>query len=454
MINSTPLVSWCNNLNINKGCVPDFLWRSKKSVITSFLRGLFEADGSVTFSDTGKVSFASSREKLAHEVHLLLLALGIPSTLRLQDGTGPGKKFKCWNISIVATGLQKFADEVGFLSNRKQQKLHSLLEQWTGKTVIGNLPNLKGKIRVLKLSGEVRRLLNNTSSMGRPVSSALAYKIEENYPVVAETLNLKHLTQYKQLFLPVVSIENLGEEEVFDLSVPGTMTYISDGFVSHNSQIELRILADFSGDEQFIHAFQTGADFHTTTAAQIFNVKPEEVTPDQRSFAKRLNFGVVYGIGASRFAMMTGLTQAEAENIMRRYFGTYRKLDAWLREAAQKVTTQRIARTASGRMMRFRFEETDRQAIALAQRNGKNMPIQGTSADILKRALRLLHEAISGTSAKLVNIVHDEIIVEAKATEAEVIAEKLEKAMCKAGEEYVTKVPVKVDVKIADEWVK
>lgn len=224
--------------------------------------------------------------------------------------------------------------------------------------------------------------------------------------------------------------------------------------IADYSQIELRILADFSGDEQFIQAFKSGADFHTTTAAQVFNIKPEEVTADQRSFAKRLNFGVVYGIGASRFAMMTGLTQTEAENIMRRYFGTYRKLDAWLREAGQKVITQRVARTASGRMMRFRFEEGDRQAIASARRNGMNMPIQGTSADILKRALRLLFDAISGTSAKLVNIVHDEIIVETDAGEAQETAKRLEDAMCAAGEEFISKVPVKVDVKIADEWVK
>jgi DNA polymerase I-like protein with 3'-5' exonuclease and polymerase domains len=220
------------------------------------------------------------------------------------------------------------------------------------------------------------------------------------------------------------------------------------------SQVELRILAEFSNDENFIKAFQSGEDFHTTAAAQVFSVKPEDVTPEQRSFAKRLNFGVVYGIGSQRFALMTGLKQTEAENIMRRYFATYRGLDAWLREAGQKVLTNRIARTASGRMMRFRFDENDRAQIASARRNGMNMPIQGTSADILKRALRLLHDEIRGTSAKLVNIVHDEIIVEADASEAEQIAAKLDKAMCAAGEEYIKKVPVKVDVTIADEWSK
>lgn len=220
------------------------------------------------------------------------------------------------------------------------------------------------------------------------------------------------------------------------------------------SQVELRILAEFSNDQNFIKAFQSGEDFHATAAAQVFNVAPEKVTSEQRSFAKRLNFGVVYGIGSQRFALMTGLKQTEAENIMRKYFATYRGLDAWLREAGQKVLEHRIARTASGRMMRFRFDENDRQQISSARRNGMNMPIQGTSADILKRALRLLHNELRGTSARLVNIVHDEIIVEADTGEAEQIAAKLDKAMCAAGEEYIKKVPVKVDVSISDEWSK
>ena len=220
------------------------------------------------------------------------------------------------------------------------------------------------------------------------------------------------------------------------------------------SQIELRILADFSNDQNFINAFISGQDFHKTTASQIFRVKPEEVTAEQRSFAKRLNFGVVYGIGAQRFAMMTGLSEREAEDVMRRYFATYRGLDAWLREAAKQATIGRLSRTASGRMTRFRFDEDDRRAYSGAQRNGKNFPIQGSSADILKRALYLLHEKIRGTSAKLVNIVHDEVILECDAAEAEISAKNLEDAMCAAGEEYVKKVPVKVDVHIADEWTK
>ena len=220
------------------------------------------------------------------------------------------------------------------------------------------------------------------------------------------------------------------------------------------SQIELRILADFSGDEYFINAFKSGADFHTITAAQVFNTKPEDVKSEQRSFAKRLNFGVVYGIGAQRFALMTGVTLDQAEDVLRKYFGTYRGLDKWLRDAAKTAVNDRISRTASGRMVRHRFAEDDRKAMSGAQRNGKNFPIQGTSADILKRALHLLHNEIRATSARLVNIVHDEVILECDAAEADQIADILNKTMCAAGEEYVKKVPVKVDVKILDEWSK
>lgn len=224
--------------------------------------------------------------------------------------------------------------------------------------------------------------------------------------------------------------------------------------IADYSQIELRILADFSQDENFLKAFESGADFHSTAASQVFGVKAEDVTPEQRSFAKRLNFGVVYGIGASRFAMMTGLSEAEGEATLRRYFTTYRGLDAWLRQAAEKAVNNRESRTGSGRMIRMRYDEMDPSSKAATRRNGKNAPIQGTSADILKRALRLLHNSLRGTSGKLVNIVHDEIIVECDAAEAEDIATRVEEAMRTAGEEFVRRVPVKVDIKIADEWSK
>ena len=224
--------------------------------------------------------------------------------------------------------------------------------------------------------------------------------------------------------------------------------------IADYSQIELRILAEFSGDRGFIDAFNSGADLHRVTASQVFNAALDQVTKEQRDFAKRLNFGVVYGIGAQRFAMMTGLSVSDAENVLRRYFGTYRELDTYLRDAANRAVNERQARTASGRLVRFRYDENDRQQVSMTQRNGKNTPIQGTSADILKRALRLLKDELHDTNAQIVNIIHDEIVVEAEGDEAHDVAAKVERIMCAAGQEYLKTVPVKVETEIADEWVK
>jgi DNA polymerase I-like protein with 3'-5' exonuclease and polymerase domains len=224
--------------------------------------------------------------------------------------------------------------------------------------------------------------------------------------------------------------------------------------IADYSQIELRILAEFSGDEAFTNAFKSGADLHRVTAAQVFGVAEDQVTKEQRDFAKRLNFGVVYGIGAQRFSLMTGVGVPEAENVLRKYFATYRKLDTYLRESASRAVDEKQARTGSGRLVRFNYDPSDRQQISMTQRNGKNAPIQGTSADILKRALRLLNDELRPTSGKIVNIIHDEIVVEVDESEAQSVAAKVERAMCAAGEEYLHNVPVKVEHQIACEWTK
>jgi len=152
--------------------------------------------------------------------------------------------------------------------------------------------------------------------------------------------------------------------------------------------------------------------------------------------------------------MMTGLNERDAEETLRRYFATYPKMDEWLRTQSKNILTERSARTRSGRLARMSFVENDRSSMGAAQRYAKNMPIQGTSADILKRALRLLHDDIRETSAQLVNIVHDEIVVECDASAADETARRLESAMVRAGEQFVGRVPIKVDVHIADEWCK
>lgn len=224
--------------------------------------------------------------------------------------------------------------------------------------------------------------------------------------------------------------------------------------IADYSQIELRILAEFSGDEAFMDAFKSGADLHKVTAAQVFGVAQDQVTKEQRDFAKRLNFGVVYGIGAQRFSLMTGLSVTEAEDVLRRYFATYRGLDRFLRESANRAVNEKQARTGSGRLVKFNYDPADRQQVSMTQRNGKNAPIQGTSADILKRSLRLLNDELRATSAQIVNIIHDEIVVEVDENQAEEVAQTVERAMVAAGEEFLQTVPVKVEAQVAREWTK
>ncbi len=468
--------------------IPEIILSSSENFQAAFLRGLFEGDG---HHGQMEIGLTSVNQKLLRQVQIMLANLGIYSTVKIRNDKSGFSGASRYGLHISGkSDRYKFLKKIGFISKRKNWKPDFTPQITDGVAT----PFIVSGAKLYKEA--VNLGIVSASRQGvKPFipyyrhSFMKAETVEKLINKFGMLPSLKPICNYLESNLRQVKIQSIvyaGEEEVFDITVEDVHQFIANGIVVHNcskpniqqipheeayrrcflapegrkliiadySQIELRILADFSNDENFINAFKTGADFHTITAAQVFNVKPEEVSAEQRSFAKRLNFGVVYGIGSQRFALMTGLSQSQAEDTMRKYFGTYRGLDAWLRDASRKVVSDRQARTASGRLHRFRFEEGDRAQIGAAQRNGKNFPIQGTSADILKRALHLLHEELQGTSAKLVNIVHDEIIVESGTTESEQIADKLEKAMCAAGEEYVKKVPVKVDVKITQEWTK
>ncbi len=201
-------------------------------------------------------------------------------------------------------------------------------------------------------------------------------------------------------------------------------------------------------------AFRSGADLHRTTASQVFNVSIDQVSPQQRDFAKRLNFGVVYGIGAPRFANMTGMSLSKAEATLRRYFETYKVLDTYLQDTAAQALEDRQVRTGSGRIVRYRYDPKNKLQVSSTRRKARNAPIQGTGSDIFKRALRLVGEEMKGTSAQIANIIHDEIVVEVDDYEADDIGKRVSAKMVQAGEEYLTTVPVKADPQITTEWIK
>ena len=249
------------------------------------------------------------------------------------------------------------------------------------------------------------------------------------------------------------NIQNIPHEEerrtCFRPTDPNRCFVISD-----LSQIELRVVGEMAGEQLFIDAFNEDRDLHRQTAAQVFGVPLENVTKEQRDFAKRLNFGVVYGIGAQRFSTMTGMSLDDAEMAIRRYFQTYRMLDAYLRGIEQQVVRNRVVRTLSGRKIRFKHDSEDGGAESAARRTGRNGVVQGTAADLFKVALPILQQSLRGTSALIVNIVHDEVVVEVDRHDAETVIGKTEAALVTAGEMFLSKVPVKVESVIADSWVK
>ena len=225
--------------------------------------------------------------------------------------------------------------------------------------------------------------------------------------------------------------------------------------IADYSQIELRILAEFSEDPSFIRAFRDGEDLHRVTAATMFGVKNDEVTKEQRSAAKRINFGLAYGRGAKSLSAQLGTNEERARTLIDEYFANYPKVQRYLQGTANEAMRTRTLRTLSGRVRKFRDPlRLDSMAKGAMRREAMNYPIQGTSADIAKLALGYIREELEGLDAWLINCIHDEFVVECRQDLAEEVAEKTKAAMERAGTVLLEKVPVEVEIAISHEWRK
>ena len=200
-------------------------------------------------------------------------------------------------------------------------------------------------------------------------------------------------------------------------------------------------------------AFQKGEDLHSLTAATMYGVPMEEVTKDQRSDAKRINFGLMYGRGAKSLSAQLGTDEARGRQLIDEYFANYPKVQRFLQRTANRATRDRTLRTLAGRIRKFGNDpvEDDRGAM---RREAMNYPIQGSSADIAKLALAYIRRDLHGIDARLVNSIHDEFVVECREDLAAEVSEKMSAAMTRAGERILEKVPVEVEVTVSREWTK
>jgi DNA polymerase-1 len=224
------------------------------------------------------------------------------------------------------------------------------------------------------------------------------------------------------------------------------------------SGCELRILAEMSEDPAFINTFQRGGDLHAIVASEIFSTPvAKDRNPELRDRAKAINFGLAYGMGPGGLATVTGVSLSEAERLLKRYFQAYPQVKQYLDRSARTAVERGFAETLGGRKLFLQIgERMEGPDLAAVTRVAKNMPIQGTNADMLKVAMAGVRRRLldGGMDARMVNCVHDEILIEAEEGEAWDVAEVVREEMVKAGERYVKKVPIVVDVSVGDSWLK
>ncbi|MBN1286073.1 MAG: DNA polymerase I [Anaerolineae bacterium] len=220
------------------------------------------------------------------------------------------------------------------------------------------------------------------------------------------------------------------------------------------SQVELRVLAHACQDPGLLKAFREGQDIHAATAATVFNVPIETVTKQQRSFAKRVNFGLLYGMGAYRLARETELTFAESEKFIKKYFDSFPNVRQYLEGTKDKAAKLGYVETLLGRRRYFptlQSQSAHQQVRQRAEREAINMPIQGTAADIIKIAMIDLDRALRerGLGGRMILQVHDELVLEVPTGELEATAALVKTVMEAA---YKLDAPLVVDANAGPNW--
>ena len=218
------------------------------------------------------------------------------------------------------------------------------------------------------------------------------------------------------------------------------------------SQIELRLMAHFSGDPALVEAFRNGEDIHARTASEIFEVPPEWVTPELRSRAKAVNFGLIYGISGFGLSRNTGVSRREAASFIEKYFEKYPGVKRFMDEAASEGAQKGYAQTMMGRRRYLPELRSPKAPIReFGKRAAMNTPIQGTAADIMKLAMVRVDEALrrEHLQSRLILQVHDELLLECPPEEADAAAKLLQEAM----EQVIAlKVPLVAEVHRGSNW--
>ena len=384
-------------------------------------------------------------------------------------------------------------EQAGFLVDRKAlydfgESLTSSIEQL--QRSIWALAGEPFNIQSPKQLGNVlfERLMlpaGKKTKTGWSTNAAVLDKLRGKHPIIEQILDYRTLTKLKSTYADGLLKEISADGRIhtnFQMTVTATgrlsstepnlqnipvrrelgaqirkMFVASPGKVlvdADYSQIELRLLAHIANDETMIAAFRSGEDIHAVTASQVFGVPLAEVTPLQRSHAKAVNFGIVYGISAFSLAQDIGVFQNEAKAYMDSYFAKYHGVRAYMTRVVEQAKADGYVTTLFGRRRDLpELKSSNFNVRSFGERVALNMPIQGTAADIIKAAMvrvdaRMRTEHLQ---ARLLLQVHDELIVECPAEEAETV-----KAILVDEMEHVVdyRVPLLVDAKTGASWAE
>jgi uracil-DNA glycosylase family 4 len=402
-IGSTVLVKWMRSLALSKDSVPSWIFQCPRDMIAGYLRGLFEADGSYKHNH---VSLTLKSASLIDGVRVLLQSVGVMAELSEINGY--------YRLCVTKAWLPEFAKVVGALSVRKRQELNAQMTA-TGSNAKYRAYPVCTSLDWGSLCEAERKLLNNTRfTAGRRISYRVAKQLSSK---TQEALKLTNLTKHGQDYRQIVSIEELGEVPTFDLEVEDTHTFIAQGFVSHNSQAEIRAVAAYSQDEGLIAALNS-SDIHSTIAAMIFNVPVEKIGKDsaERRYAKTIVFGIIYGMSAWRLHMAIGVTLEQAEEFIEKFFAAFPKLKMWLDKQVRvaKRYPYYVYTPWGTRRSTLNMRSVDKKVISHTERIAMNMPIQGAAGELtLFYICEIMDKVRAGLhDCHLVNTTHDSCTLE------------------------------------------
>lgn len=371
-------------------------------------------------------------------------------------------------------------EEIGGFLKEKIEEITSVIYETAGEEFNINSPKQLGSILFEKLGLPPGKKTKSGYSTNAEVLERLA----GDYPIAAQVLEFRMLTKlngtYVEGMLPLIdnggkihahfqqtvtatgrlsctepNLQNIPVRQELGRMLRKVFTASDEDHIlvgADYSQIELRIMAHLSEDPGLIEAFEKNMDIHQSTAARVFDVPPQDVTPLQRSRAKAVNFGVIYGISAFGLSSDLKISRNEAQKYIDDYFRKHPYVKDFMDRMVEECKENGYVTTMHGRKRKIsEIHASNYMTRQLGERLAMNTPVQGTAADIMKLAMIQTYHRLNAEipEAKMILQVHDELTIDAPVSETEKVKQLLEESMCSAAE---LKVPLVAEVNTGHDW--